>query len=331
MKILTILLSFLLSLGATIRGCTSSAPPKRDPTIIAQPSREDSTDVEQPSAQMSSQANEQNEPTGSPYLERRRAFKTKLIHKGPSLQDWEEEPLERFVRSVQYDSDNRRLKAWVFIPNNEENVPRPALVFCHGGCASSANELLCVKPFLNGEYVVMGPTWRGENGNPGHFELMLGEVDDAVNAVKWLARQPYVDPKHIYMFGHSIGGGVSSLVSLRDDVPLRHCGSSGGLYSDDTFEGWADSPYFRTPFDYHDKMECSMRILDGHTDSMRIPHYAFLGKKDYDDFFYLPAEKYLSGKIKAPLLKIEIVPGDHFSSFGESIRRYFRLVENDRR
>ena len=88
-------------------------------------------------------------------------------------------------------------------------------------------------PFLAAGFAVMTPTLRGENGNPGSFELFYGEVDDAEAAVRFLAAQPRIDSKRIYTFGHSVGGGISALLSLRPEIPVRKGGSSGGLYSRD--------------------------------------------------------------------------------------------------
>lgn len=260
------------------------------------------------------------------YLGLRGGFRTKLIRKGSAPQDWENEKPGRFIREIKYPSGKLSLKASLYIPDNDEKTRRPALIFCHGGFANGTNELLCVEPFLNGNYVVMGPSWRGENGNSGHFELMLGEVEDAANAARWLAKQPYVDPENIYMFGHSIGGGISAVVTLLDNVPLRHTGGSGGMYYSKIFEAWKDDV---TPFDYRDLKECRMRMLVDNTDSMLRKHYAYIGNGD--DFFLPVVEIYQSGDFPAPLLYTELVPGDHFTSFDGAVQRYFRVVEKDRK
>lgn len=264
--------------------------------------------------------------TKSKYLEVRKNFKTKLIRKGPSPQEMDGDAPQRFIHEISYPSEGRSLRGWVYIPNDDRTTPRPALIFCHGGFAADANDMMCVEPFLNGDYVVMGPAWRGESGNPGDFELMLGEVDDAANAARWLAKQSYIDPEHIYMFGHSVGGGISSLVALLDDVPIRHSGSSGGLYFPQIFEAW--SPDI-TPFQFKNQLECKMRLLGDNTESMLRKHYAYIGKED--DPFPKIVDLFQSGKIVAPLLHTELVPGNHFTSFDGSVKKYFAVVEADRR
>ena len=42
--------------------------------------------------------------------------------------------------------------------------------------------------------VLMFPSLRGGNDNPGHREGFLGEVEDVLAATEYLARQEYVDP-----------------------------------------------------------------------------------------------------------------------------------------
>lgn len=119
----------------------------------------------------------------------------------------------------------------------------------------------------------MTPMLRGENGNPGNYELFLGEVDDARAAVKWLAGQPYVNPQRIYVFGHSVGGGVAAVLPLLDDVPMRHSGSSGGLYDHTTFLVWQIDD--TVPFE-NNPMERSVRLLVGNSQFLQHPHYAYL-------------------------------------------------------
>lgn len=52
----------------------------------------------------------------------------------------------------------------------------------------------------------MYPALRGASGNPGKPECFLGEIDDILAAADFLAGRPDVDPKRIYLGGHSTGG-----------------------------------------------------------------------------------------------------------------------------
>ena len=252
------------------------------------------------------------------------AFQTKLVRPGPSPQDWESEPLPPNTFEIRYPSDGLQLKAWVCVPDGKQDQAHPALVFLHGGFAFGASDLADCRPFLDAGYVVMCPMFRGENGNGGHFELMCGEVNDAAAAAKWLAEQPYVDPNRIYAFGHSIGGGISALLSLRGDLPLKHCGSSGGIYGPETFDGWAEI----VPFSLSDPAERQARCLVGRIRNMRLPHYAFVGTGDEGASVKSVVESE-QGNPAAPL-EVIVLPGDHFTSFPTAMKRYLEVIEAGR-
>jgi dipeptidyl aminopeptidase/acylaminoacyl peptidase len=54
--------------------------------------------------------------------------------------------------------------------------------------------------------MMMFPSLRGGNDNPGYEEGLMGEADDILAAADFLAQQPGVDPNRIYLGGHSTGG-----------------------------------------------------------------------------------------------------------------------------
>jgi dienelactone hydrolase len=264
-------------------------------------------------------------PDGKTFDEWHASFPTKLTRTGPSPQDYDptEQPPEN-VTQVTYPSGTLNLKAWVHRPPGVEE-PRPALVYFHGGFAFGGEDLTeSCAPFMEAGFVVMAPMLRGENGNPGHYQLFLGEIDDARAACQWLAKQPYVQADRIYTFGHSVGGGVSAVLSLLKDVPIRHGGSSGGLYDHLTFMGWGIDgtvPFENTP------EERSVRLLVGNTSHMQHKHYAFIGDDDipFDDTVEsIQKEPGASGK-----LFVERIPGDHFDSLDPSIRKYLQIVQQD--
>jgi hypothetical protein len=262
-------------------------------------------------------------PAGETFAQWRAGFQTKLLRAGPSPQPYDQEQPPANVTEVTYPSGAMNLKAWVFRPPGVEG-PRPALVFFHGGFAFGAGDLETCRPFMDAGFVVMAPMLRGENGNPGNFELFLGEVDDAKAACHWLKQQPYVQADRIYTFGHSVGGGVSAVLSLLDDVPIRHGGSSGGLYEHLTFLGWQAEgtvPFENTP------QERSVRLLLGNIAQMQRPHYAYIGS---DDGFAETAQSaHKDPGMSNGKLVLANIPGDHFDSFDPSLRKYLQLVLQD--
>ena len=67
--------------------------------------------------------------------------------------------------------------------------------------------------FRDAGVLMMYPSLRGGNDNPGFIENFYGEVDDVLAARAWLAKQADVDPTRIYLGGHSTGGTLALLVA----------------------------------------------------------------------------------------------------------------------
>lgn len=255
-----------------------------------------------------------------PWLERRKAFTTKLEKQKKAPQEYEQETPPANVTAVTYASNGQNLKAWVYKPPT--GGPKfPVLVYFHGGFAFGMEDLEVCKPFMDAGYAVLAPSLRGENGNGGIFELFWGELDDARAACQWIAQQPYVDASRIYTFGHSVGGGVSAMLSLMDNVPVKHGGSSGGLYDESTFIQWLDI----TPFTLADPTERKLRVLVGNIKDMQRPHYAYIGSTDVA-FHATEARAKVEVATGSKLTTVR-VPGDHSTSLEPAIRQYLAIVQ----
>lgn len=265
------------------------------------------------------------EASTEPYLERRATFHTSLKAPGPSPQPWQEEPLPEGLQPVTYPSAGRDLKAWLFVPSVVESK-RPALVYFHGGFAFGVSDFEDVRPFADAGFIVLCPTLRGENGNAGEFEFTLGEIDDAVAAIRWLTEQDQVDAGRLYAFGHSSGGVVSAMLSLMDDVPIRHSGSSGGLYGTDLFALVARQSPALVPFVVANPQEGQMRVLVGNIQWMKRPHYAIVGTGDSP--MKTTEARREAAQAKAPLEVISI-PGDHHSSLNPAVLKYLDIARQD--
>lgn len=257
-------------------------------------------------------------PSDKPYLERLASFRTKLTRVGPAPQSAENTAPPEGVREIQYRSGALDLPAWLKIAPDAPSKA-PAVVYFHGGFAFGPGDFEDALP-LGERRALLCPTLRAENGNPGTFEMFLSELEDAAAAVRWLAAQTFVDPERIYTFGHSAGGLISALLSLRDGVPCKHGGSSGGLYDDQLFSGMEE-----TPFDPREATECRMRLLVGNVRWMRRRHYAYCGKDDR--WQAVQAARRESGT--SSLLSIKEFPGDHFTSLAPAIAAYAALIAQE--
>jgi acetyl esterase/lipase len=174
------------------------------------------------------------------------------------------------------------------------------------------------QPFIDAGFIVMTPMLRGENGNPGDFEMYFGEVDDAQAAIRWIATQKGVNKHRIYAFGHSAGGVISALLSLYPDLPVKLTGSCGGLYGSHLF---GDDRM--TPFNPKDRRECELRSLIGHVPEMKMRHIAYVATEDR----YQEARAAWEEKRTGSKLEIVMLPGTHFSILDESIRKYLERVK----
>jgi acetyl esterase/lipase len=150
--------------------------------------------------------------------------------------------------------------------------------------------------------------------------MFFSEADDARAAVRWLADQPFVDAEHIYTFGHSAGGILSALLSLYDDVPIRHGGSAGGLYDTRLFHAME-----AVPFDADDPQECAMRVLVGNVRWMRRRHYAYCGA---DDRLQAVGAARREGGASS-LLDVKVIPGDHHTSLGRAVEEYAQVLARE--
>lgn len=243
------------------------------------------------------------------------------MRKGPAPQ--EPEPLERprHVQEITYESDGLQLKAWFARPKVGNPAKLPAVVYLHGGFAFGAGDFADAKPFLDAGFAVLCPMLRGENGNPGDYQMFLGEVRDAKAAIQWLASREGIDSSRLYAFGHSASGVISALLALHD-VPLRHSGSSGGLYGTELF----DQMQPQVPFALDDPRERELRVLVGNIAAMKRQHHAFVG--DADTLQALgAAEAELAGSKR--LLKITRLSGDHLSSLPAAVAAYVQVIADN--
>ena len=257
------------------------------------------------------------------FSEQRAAFHTQLVSRSPAPQDYDEETPPEGVEVVEYSSGSLQLKAWLWRPAEVLDAA-PGLVFLHGGFAFGAGDLEAARLFHDAGMVVLAPMLRGENGNPGHFELFLGELDDAAAAVRWLASQPFVEQGQVYAFGHSVGGGLAGLLSLVDDVPLVHTGSSGGLYGPWLFEDWSGI----APFDPTNPDEVRFRLLVLNLDHIVRPHHAYIGSQDEGQLDAVDYALDAGRGLEASSLHVANVPGDHYTSFAAAAEAYLGEIES---
>ncbi len=249
----------------------------------------------------------------------RASFKTKLVRQGPSPQAPEVLKLPKGVREVTYRSGGLMLKAWL------SELPKtgqlPAVVFCHGGFSFGLTDwTVDAMPFVKAGFIVLAPMLRGENGNPGSFEFFYGEADDAVAAGRYLSSLPRVDPKRIYITGHSAGGTLAVMAAMMNS-PYALAAPIGAACD---VRSWMGEKELMV-MDTKDRRELENRSAVLFAASIRTPLHLYVGDRDsnLDDNRRLQT---LATHFKKPCTT-EMVPGDHFTCKAEAIKRCVRLFK----
>lgn len=135
-------------------------------------------------------------------------------------------PPEGLFDLVSYPSKVGDLAAYVS-SDPGDGQKHPLIIWVVGGWGNAIDDFPWVYPnwdndqtgsaFWQAGLLTMYPSFRGGNGNPGHYETLFGEVDDIVSAYEYAASLPYVDPDRIYLGGHSTGATRALLASEYTD------------------------------------------------------------------------------------------------------------------
>lgn len=258
------------------------------------------------------------------FFEKKNTFKSQIIKKIKAPQSYNNfnNPPDT-IDTVYYTSDNRKLKGLLHTSNIDSTKRNKAIVYLHGGFSLGYGDLNDCKPFIDAGYIVFTPCYRGENGNPGHFEYFMGEVSDAENSVKWLAQQNYIDTNNIYVFGHSIGGEMSLLLSMNNNCPSKLNGSSVGLYFKESLSQLVGKN--NIPFDSSNDNEYLYRCPIYLLPLLERKHIMYMGTNDYYQES-LNVISTLHSHVPKHFTFIEIA-GDHLSSLPSSMEKFISEIE----
>ncbi len=143
-----------------------------------------------------------------------------VVLKPPASKPFPQPPADLFL-PLSYRSGSLDLKAYVS-PSPKDGQRHPLVVWLTGGDTNSlddfwtegsSNNDQSASAFRKAGMVMLFPTLRGGNTNPGQREYFWGEVDDVIAAILQAAKLPYVDSSKIYLGGHSTGGTLALLVA----------------------------------------------------------------------------------------------------------------------
>jgi acetyl esterase/lipase len=255
--------------------------------------------------------------TSKTLPEARRGFQTRLVASGGERKPAPVPPAGLF-RLVRYDASVGQLEAYLS-PDTADGQKHPAIIWITGGDCNSIDEGCWTQgpeendqsaaAFRKAGVVMMFPSLRGGNANPGQKEGFLGEVDDVLAAADYLAKQPYVDPGRIYLGGHSTGGTLVMLVAASTDR-FRAVFSFGPV---DDVSGY---PPQYLPFDTSNPDEARLRSPGRWLHSVRCPTFVFEGVEGNIDS--LQSMRRASANPKLQFLSVD--GADHFSLLAPTTR-----------
>jgi pimeloyl-ACP methyl ester carboxylesterase len=214
-------------------------------------------------------------------VDARRGFKTKLI-RGVAQHEPVPQPPPQLFRSIRYESPAGKLAAYVSVaPQGAKKGP--AIIWIFGGFRNCIGDSAwdegppendqSASAYRKAGIPMMYPSRRGGNDNPGFKEGFFGEVDDVLAAADYLAAQPFVDPKRIYLGGHSTGGTLVLLAAACSD----HFRAVFSLGPVDDVTGYGPQ---NLPFDLSDPRERELRAPVRWLGSIKCPTFVFEGTQE---------------------------------------------------
>lgn len=225
-----------------------------------------------------------------------------------------EKPPAGVLEVTSYTSPAGRLAAYI-TPRPAKAGRYPAVIWISGGDFNSIGDFWSPSPPANDQtasafrrdgIVLMYPSLRGGNTNPGNREGFYGEVDDVIAAAGHLRSLDYVDPQRIYLAGHSTGGTLVMLVSEMTDT-FRASFAFGPVASAAYYAGFGAD---LLPFDTKNREAVALRSPILWLDSVRSPLFVLEGETrgNVDDLNDMKAEN------RNPLVHFIAAAGhDHFS------------------
>ena len=262
------------------------------------------------------------EPQPEDYRAARKGFQTRLLQHGPAPQNGDALHAPAGARQVEYDA-KLHLQAWVTPPSKGDRAKKPAVLFLHGGFAIGADDWEMAQPYRDAGYVTMLPALRGENGQRGNYSMFYNEVGDVLAAAEYLAKLPYVDAKHIYLAGHSVGGTLTLLAAM----------AGSGFRAAASFSGapdaiaWSRGQPEVIPFDSSNKREFQMRSPLAFAASVKCPIRIFYGSSES---LFADASQQTAERAKTKGVDAEAVSarGDHFSAVPEEIEQSIKFFQS---
>lgn len=152
------------------------------------------------------------------------------------------------------------LNGWMLKPANFDASKKYPVLFCNYGgpgsqqvgnrfgAVSMWHQLLAQKGFIVVSVDNTGTGYRGEEFKKKTY-LQLGkyEIEDQIDAAKWIGKMPFVDPQNIGHWGWSYGGFMSSLAITKGNDVFSAAVAVAPVTSWRFYDNIYTERYMRTP------------------------------------------------------------------------------------
>lgn len=210
----------------------------------------------------------------------RKGYVTKLV-KNESTKAAPNTPPDGIFSLIHYPSPAGDLAAYVS-PDPGDGEKHPIIIWLTGGFSNSVSPIAwsehnpiqndqSASAYRKGKVLMMYPSLRGGNNNPGFKEGLYGEVDDVLAAAEYASNLPWVDANRIYLGGHSTGGTLALLVAESGKDRFRAVFSFGPVERPSNY-GQEMLPYdirnakedrLRSPIAFLDAITCPTFVMEG--------------------------------------------------------------------
>ena len=243
-------------------------------------------------------------------------------------------PKDKFLL-INYEAKDGNMDAFL-TPDPKDGKKHPAVIWLIGGYGGIGNDdyFWADQPaendqtgraFRDAGIVMMVPSFRGENANPGIYDMFYGEIEDLESAREYLSKIPYVDPDRIYVVGHSTGG-TRALLGNEYSKGFRAAFSLGGI-PDLKLRTQYGSMQVAIPFNKENPEEFKIRSPRNYMKSLQSPTFYFEGEKYYWEEF--DEMQKIAGENNIPLYIYNIKGGDHFDIVTPVTRMIAEKILND--
>ena len=235
---------------------------------------------------------------------------------------------------INYEAKDGNMDAFL-TPDPKDGKKHPAVIWLIGGYGGIGNDdyFWADQPeendqsgraFRDAGIIMMVPSFRGENANPGIYDMFYGEIEDLESAREYLSKISYVDPERIYVVGHSTGG-TRAFLGNEYSKGFRAAFSLGGIPD---LELRLQGPMrVAIPYNKNNPEELRIRSPTTYMKSLQSPTFYFEGEADY--WYEFDEMKKIAKENNIPLYIYSIKGGDHFNIITPVTKVIVEKILND--